>query len=232
VSTNPAYDFQRLSPNQYEPATFTERGVNVPFTTPILLGARARPQPEREGLEVLIPNPSGGEGVYILPWAAIPEICTPTLHDRRLWHLLRDEAILTPAIVREAAETAALEGHAGRAAMMAVNQARQGREDRAKRINFGLLLGLIKQMEGPNPGRPAPEMDDPRQVAMRGQRAVMACAQRLRMTTEAVAAALEELARAFNGFGMPQDNDLAPSRRMPVQPPWFSSLFSLPLKDR
>lgn len=214
MSTNPAYDFQRLSPNQYEPATFTERGVNVPFTTPILLGARARPQREREGLEVLIPNPSGGEGVYILPWGAIPEICTPTLHDRRLWHLLRDEAILTPAIVREAAETAALEGHAGRAAMMAVNQARQGREDRAKRINFGLLLGLIKQMEGPNPGRPAPEMDDPRQVAMRGQRAVMACAQRLRMTTEAVAAALEELARAFNGFGMPQDNDLAPSRRM------------------
>jgi hypothetical protein len=214
VSTNPAYDFQRLSPNLYEPATFSERGVNVPFTTPILLGARARPQQEREGLEVLLPNPSGGDGVYIMPWAAIPEICTPTLHDRRLWRLLRDEAILTPAIVREAAETAALEGHAGRAAMMAVNQARQAREDRAKRINFGLLLGLIKQMEGPNPGRPAPEMDDPRQVAMRGQRAVMACAQQLRMTTEAVAAALEELARAFNGFGMPQDNDLAPSRRV------------------
>ncbi|MCA3414224.1 MAG: hypothetical protein INF84_06445 [Roseomonas sp.] len=149
-----------------------------------------------------------------MPWASIPEICTPTLHDRRLWHLLRDEAILTPAIVREAAETAALEGHAGRAAMMAVNQARQAREDRAKRINFGLLLGLIKQMEGPSPGRPAPEMDDPRQVAIRGQRAVMACAQQLRMTTEAVAAALEELARAFNGFGMPQDNDLAPSRRV------------------
>ncbi|MCA3343221.1 MAG: hypothetical protein ING24_12380, partial [Roseomonas sp.] len=98
--------------------------------------------------------------------------------------------------------------------MMAVNQARQAREDRAKRINFGLLLGLIKQMEGPHPARPAPEMDDPRQVALRGQRAVMACAQHLRMTTEAVAAALEELARAFNGFGMPQDNDLAPSRRV------------------
>jgi len=214
VSSNLAHDLQRLSPNLYEPATFTERGVNIPFTTPILLGTRARPQQEREGLEVIIPNPSGGEGVYILPWVAIPEICTPTLHDRRLWHLLRDEAILTPALVREAAETAALEGHAGRAAMMAVNQTRQAREDRAKRINFGLLLGLIKQMEGPNPGRPAPELDDPRQVAMRGQRAVLACASQLRMTTEAVAAALEELARAFNGFGMPKDNDMAPSRRV------------------
>ncbi len=214
MQPSPAYNLDRLSPNLYEPATFADRGVNVPFTTPVLLGARARPQTEREGLEILIPNPSGGEGVYILPWAAIPEICTPTLHDRRLWYLLKDEIVLTPAIVREASETAALEGHAGRAAMMAVTQARQGRQDRAKRINFGLLLILIKQMEGPNPGLPAPELDDPRQVALRGQRAVMACAQRLRMTTETVAAALEELARAINGLGMPQDNDLAPSRRL------------------
>lgn len=214
MPANPAYDLQRLSPKLYEPATFTERGVNVPFTTPILLGARARPQLDRDGLEVMIPNPSGGEGVYILPWGSIPEICTLTLHDRRLWYLLRNETIITPAIVRETAETAALEGHAGRAAMMAVQQARQAREDRAKRINFGLLLCLIKQMEGPNPTHPPPEMDDPRQVALRGQRAVLACAQRLRTSTEAVAAALEELAKAFNGFGLPQDNNLAPSRRL------------------
>jgi hypothetical protein len=214
VNALPAHDLQSLSPKLYEAATFIDRGVNVPFTTPVLLGARARPQPEREGLEILIPNPSGGEGVYILPWGSIPEICTPSLHDRRLWYLLRDTVILTPAIVREAAENAALEGHAGRAAAFAVTQARQAREDRVKRINFGLLINLIKQMEGANSDRPTPELDDPRQVALRGQRAVRACAERLRMTTEAVAAALEELANAVNGFGMPQDNDLAPSRRL------------------
>ena len=223
MPSNPAYNLERLSPDLYEPATFADRGVNVPFTTPVLLGARARPQTEREGLEILIPNPSGGEGVYILPWASIPEICTPTIHDRRLWYLLRDEAVLTPAVVREATETAALEGHAGRAAVIAANQARHGREDRARRINFGLLLGLIKQMEGPNSGLSAPELDDPRQVALRGQRAVMACAQRLRMTTEAVAAALEELARAFNGLGLPQDNDLAPSRRLIAELQYLSA---------
>ncbi len=214
VTAHLAHDLQSLNPNLYEAATFVERGVNVPFTTPVLLGARARPQPEREGLEILIPNPSGGEGVYILPWAAIPEICTPTLHDRKLWYLLRDAAILTPAIVREAAENAALEGHAGRAAAIAATQARQAREARVKRINFALLISLINKMEGPNPDRLPPELDDPRQVALRGQRAVKACAARLRMTTEAVAAALEELANAFNGFGMPQDNDLTPSRRL------------------
>ncbi len=214
MSATPAYNLQQLSPSLYEPATFRERGVSVPFTTPILLGARARPQADREGLEVLIPNPSGSAGVYILPWASIPEICSPTLHDRRLWFLLRDEAIITPAIVRAAAETAALEGHSGRAAITAVGNARQAREDRAKRVNFGLLINLIKQMEGDNPGSPPPELDDPRQVAMRGQRAVVACAQRLRMTTNAVAAALEELAMAFNGYGLPQDNQLAPARRL------------------
>ncbi len=214
MSAHSAYNLNQLSSHLYEPATFVDRGVNVPFTTPILLGARARPQADGDGLEILIPNPSGGDGVYILPWASIPEFCTPTLHDRRLWYLLRDETIITPGIVREAAETAAIEGHAGRAASIAVNEARQAREDRAKRINFGLLLHLIKQMEGPTPSLPAPELDDPRQVAMRGQRAVQSCAQRLRITTGTVAAALEELARAFNGLGMPQDNNLAPSRRL------------------
>ncbi|MCA3314971.1 MAG: hypothetical protein ING06_18100 [Roseomonas sp.] len=214
MNAKPAYDLHHLSPNLYEPVTFIDRGVNVPFTTPILLGARARPQEDGNGLEVLIPNPSGGEGVYILPWASIPEICAPTLHDRRLWGLLRDEPILSPGIVRNAAETASMEGHAGRTAILAVNEARQSREDRAKRINFGFLLRLIKQMEGKAAGLPSPELDDPRQIALRGQRAVLACAQRLRMTTEAVAAALEELARAFNGLGMPQDNNLAPSRQM------------------
>jgi hypothetical protein len=214
VSAHPTYDLDHLSSHLYKPATFVDRGVNVPFTTPILLGARARPQADGNGLEILIPNPSGGECVYILPLVAIPEFCTPTLHDRRLWCLLRDETIITPGIAREAAETAAIEGHAGRAASIAVNEARQAREDRVKRINFGLLLHLIKQMEGQAPSLPAPEVDDPRKVAMRGQRAVQSCAQRLRMTTEAVAAALEELARAFNGLGMPQDNNLAPSRRL------------------
>ena len=214
MSAKPAYDLHHLRPYLYDPATFAERGVNVPFTTPVLLGARARPQTDGDGLEVLIPNPSGGEGVYILPWAAFPEICTPTLHDRRLWFLLRHETVLTPSIVREAAEITAIEGHAGRATIIAATEARQARKDRAKRVNFGLLLGLIKQMEGPGSGHAAPELDDPRQVALRSQRAVMVAAQQLRMTTEAVAAALEELGKAFNGFGMPQDNDLAESRRL------------------
>src|ERR1700712_5461419 len=51
----------------YHPTTFLERGVAVPFTTPMLAGTRARPA-EKQGLELVIPNPSGGRGVYIMAW--------------------------------------------------------------------------------------------------------------------------------------------------------------------
>ena len=214
VNARSPQGFKEFNPKLFEPATFVERGVNLPFTTPILLGARARPQEDASGLEVIIANPSGGDGVYILPWASIPQICTPTLHDRRLWQLLRDRTSITPKSVQEAAETAALEGLAGRGPAAAVQEARLAREARRKRINFGLLLNLIKRTEGPDPIGPPPELDEPRQLMIRSQRAVARCATQLRTTTEAVAAALEELAKAFNGFGLPQDNQPAPARHL------------------
>ena len=214
VTARTARKLDNFNPRLYEPATFFDRGVNVPFTTPLLLGARARPQEDKSSLEVIISNPSGGESVYILPWVAIPQICSPTLHDRRLWQLLRDEITLTPRIVREAAETAAMEGLAGRGAAAAVQESRIAREAREKRINFGLLLDLIKRTEGPDPAKPPPELDDPRQLMLRSQRAVAQSAKRLRASTETVASALEELSKAFSGLGLPQDNQPAPSRQL------------------
>jgi hypothetical protein len=214
VNAQPANKLRDFDSRRYEPATFLDRGVTVPFTTPMLMGARARPSEDREGLEVIIANPSGSSGVYILPWAAIPQICSPTLHDRRLWYLLRDVKILSPRIVREAVEAAALEGLAGRVASQAVREARAAREARERRINFALLLNLIKRVERPNTAVPSPELDDPRELMMRSQRAVLQTAQQLRMTTEAVANALEELSRAFNGFGLPNDKEPTPSREL------------------
>jgi len=154
VSARAPLSFKEFNPKLFEPATFVERGVNLPFTTPILLGARARPQEDGSGLEVIIANPSGADGVYILPWASIPQICTPTLHDRRLWQLLRDQTSLTPRSVQDAAETVALEGLAGRGPADAVQEARIAREARRKRINFGLLLNLIKRTEAPSASAP------------------------------------------------------------------------------
>jgi hypothetical protein len=214
VTSQSARNLHDFDSRRYEPSTFLDRGVTVPFTTPMLMGARVRPNQDREGLEVIIANPSGASGVYILPWAAIPQICSPTLHDRRLWYLLRDATILSPRIVREAVETAALEGLAGREATQAVSEARAVREAREKRINFALLLNLIRHAEGPNTALPAPQLDDPRHLRLRSQRAVLQSAQQLSMTTAAVANALEELSQALNGFGLPNENEPAPSREL------------------
>jgi len=94
---------ERFGVAAYQPATFLDRGVTVPFTTPFLLGARIRPNESRAGLEVVIANPSGGRGFYVVPWPALPEICSPTLHDRRLWQRLSDQVAVTPPLVREMA---------------------------------------------------------------------------------------------------------------------------------
>ncbi|MBM3588785.1 MAG: hypothetical protein FJX33_13515 [Alphaproteobacteria bacterium] len=202
---------KHFNPKLFEPATFVDRGVNLPFTSPLLFGARARPQEEGSGLEVIIANLSGGDGVYIFPWNAIPQICTPTLHLRRFWQLLRDETSLTPRSVKDAAESAAIEGLAGRGAAAAVHEARLVREARRKQINFALLIDLIKRSEGPNSQCPPPESDDPGRLMVCSQRAVARSATQLCTTTEAVAVALEELSQALNGLGLLQDNAAAPA---------------------
>ena len=64
---------------RWRPARFSERGVLLPFTTPFLLGGRMRPA-ERGGAELVLAYPADAEGVYILPWSAMPSLCAPTLH--------------------------------------------------------------------------------------------------------------------------------------------------------
>lgn len=72
----------------------------VPFTTPFLLGARIRLTDTPSELEVVIGNPSGGRGFYIVRWGALPEACAPTLHDRRLWQRLCDQTAIAPSLAR------------------------------------------------------------------------------------------------------------------------------------
>src|ERR1700712_948232 len=84
----------------YHPVTFLERGVAVPFTTPMLAGTRARPA-DKGGLELVIPNPSGGRGVYIMAWTSISALCTPTLHDRQLNERIATLTNVTPHTIRQ-----------------------------------------------------------------------------------------------------------------------------------
>src|SRR5690349_20540157 len=110
----------RFESGHYRPATFLERGVALPFTTPGLLGGRIRPA-RRCPAELVLANPAGVEGVYIQPWSALPDLCSPTLHDRALWAAVTGLSPLTPQTVREAARGVAVQGFAGRSAARAAN---------------------------------------------------------------------------------------------------------------
>jgi hypothetical protein len=107
------------------PGTCLERGVAAPFTAPALHAARVRAAPSG-GVEVVVPNPSGREGWFVLPWSAVLERFQPSLADRALVRALGLERPM-PASLRAAAWRVAAEGLSGRAARRAAEAtARRG----------------------------------------------------------------------------------------------------------
>jgi hypothetical protein len=133
----------------HHPATFRSRGVAVAFTTPRLAGARVR-QSRHSGIELVVPNPSGGRGFYILQWPGVRALCHPTVHDTVLFQRCSHVAAIDPAGIRGAAQDVAVEGHAGRDAMAAAEAAIAN--DRAQRLaaHVRLATRLLQQTE-PNP---------------------------------------------------------------------------------
>ena len=130
----------------HQSATFGERGVSVPFTTPALAGARVR-RDVRHGLALLVPNPSGGRGIYVLPWSGVRDMCQPTLHDGMLHDAIaasKGEPV-SPAVVRAAARRVAGEGAAGRAAHAAATKAIQTENESRQATNRYLLYALAAQ---------------------------------------------------------------------------------------
>ena len=97
----------------YHPTTFLERGVAVPFTTPRLGGTRARPA-KKHLVELVVPNLSGGRGVYVMPWTSLTALCRPTLHDKVFSQRIASITNVTPATIRRVARQIAAEGLAER----------------------------------------------------------------------------------------------------------------------
>jgi hypothetical protein len=183
------------------PATFLERGVTVPFTSPQLNGARARPG-ERVSLELIIPNPSGGRGVYILPLEGIHDFCPLTINDRRLADAIAKLRGVTPDTIRHVVREVAAEGLAGRGAVAAAKQAEKNDEVARVQANFDLLISLISQTE-PRGEEPIPVLKaHPIDLEHRGRRAVARMAVKLGCTQDGAAAALEQLATVFQGVGV------------------------------
>ena len=189
--------------SSYQPITFLERGASVPFTTPMLAGTRVRPA-DRFGLELIVPNPSGGRGDYILPWTGLRSLCRPTVHDMKLTERISALRSVTPATIRTAARQLAAEGLAGRAASAAAEAAQASEAEMQIFTNFHLLLCLVQQAEPPGSAAIAPEQDNPANIEKRAKRTIAAIAPRLRQDAEAIARRLEELAVLFSPIGLGQ----------------------------
>lgn len=193
----------RLMP-AYQPATFLERGVAVPFTTPMLAGTRARPD-ERNGTELLVPNPSGGAGFYILPWTALRDFCRPTLHDMRLNEAVAETSPITPLTIRHAADDIAAEGLAGRAARRAVDTHRAEAQHATLLANFQLLLELVRQNEKPGLHAVPPHREMPALLERRARAVIARVGPAIGASAAFVATALEQLAHQFAAIGIGQD---------------------------
>lgn len=177
----------------YRPATYKERGVSVPFTSPLLVGARVR-RGQRHRIELVVPNPSGGRGVYILPWSSARALLRPTVHDSRLNQRIGMMASLTPSSVRQAGLEIASLGLAGRRAReTALAALASDAEDR--RVTACLLLVSIASQADPHGIGATTYYDEPTpELERRAQQIIERTAHRFDQSPQAILAAVAALA--------------------------------------
>lgn len=129
---------------KWQPATFAERGVTVPFTTPVLALARLRPG-EGGQPEMIVANPSGADGSYVFPLRALKDFTTPSMHDRLLVDILSALPAISPSDIRRAARKAAVTGAAGRAAARSAKATAVREEQEHLLTNLLLITQLLRQ---------------------------------------------------------------------------------------
>ncbi|HET8995944.1 MAG TPA: hypothetical protein VFN42_04690 [Acetobacteraceae bacterium] len=193
------------------PVTFLERGVQVPFTTPMLAGTRARPA-EAYGTELLVPNLSGGRGVYVLPWAGVQKLCCPTVHDRRLNQKVETLITVTPSTIRHAAREVAVEGLAGREAQVAAVRAAELDRRGRMRTNFLLLVALLDRLE-PGSLNPAWMGEPSLELEAQACGTIVARAPQLGLAPDTIIADLEQLAEVLSAIGVHAEG---PPARIPL----------------
>lgn len=173
----------------------------VPFTTPLLGGTRARPA-EKRNLELVVPNPSGGRGVYIMPWTSIGAVCRPTLHDKLLNSRVATVSSVTPSTIRRVAREIAAEGLAGEAAMEAAQVAEDTDKGDRLTTNYLLLMNLIDLVNAGSSARPSTRGPDPAELEKRARQTIAQIAPTLGQSTHWVATALETIADIMAQVGL------------------------------
>ncbi|MDR3523446.1 MAG: hypothetical protein P4L66_05025 [Acetobacteraceae bacterium] len=193
----------------YRPRSFRERGVAPPFTTRLLLGARLRQPPESPtgaGLEVIVPNPSGGRGVYILPWDTVGVLGRPSLHDVVLGRTLttlvaQGDGRLSPQKLARAVTDVALQGFAGPLAAQAAADTTQAARSALLATRFRLLTSVTERIEGPENHRTPLVADTPENIEQRGFAALTVLAGRLQQPAQHLFDALDRMAGLFAEIG-------------------------------
>lgn len=139
---------RRLFSVKQRPATFAEAGVAAPFTTPAIAQARLRLD-QRGRLEVVARNPTGGDGMYVLPLAALGELFRLSIHDRAMVEQIGASPAVTPLTIRRIALRVALEGLAGPDAEAAAAEALRQDEEHTLLTLFLLLEQLLAEAGRP-----------------------------------------------------------------------------------
>jgi hypothetical protein len=194
----------------YKPASFLERGVAVPFTTPMLSGARIRHAP-RTGNEFVVPNPSGGRGVYILSWSSVKHLCRPTVHDTLLHQRISRLPLMDPAAVRATARQLAAEGLAGKEARLAATASIALEQQELILINFLLLVTLMEQVE-PAGLRISADTEHTSEIDRRARRIVTQVGVTIGRGAAQIGADLEALSALFVPIGLKAET---PPARLP-----------------
>lgn len=135
---------RRLFSVMQRPATFAEAGVVAPFTTPLVAQARLRVD-HRGRPEVVARNPTGADGVYVVPLGAIGEFFRLSIHDRAFVEHLAQLQPISPLTIRQVALALARDGLAGPDAAAAAERALANEEEQALLTMLLLLERLLQE---------------------------------------------------------------------------------------
>jgi hypothetical protein len=176
----------------------------------LLAGCRVRAT-EKTGIELVVPNPSGAQGYYILPPSGLASICAPTVHDVMLLQYLSDDpAEMTPEHVRGAAHRVAAEGFAGHEAAMAAEQAMARDRSQMMRTHHQLIASLMAQI-APNSRKVVGEPMLAKQIDGHADAILQRLAETLRCTPFLLASGLQAIAEAYAPVGFAHDSARIPT---------------------
>jgi hypothetical protein len=198
------------APDALRPASFAERGIAAPFTTPALALARLR-RSGPGGFEIVLPNLVDGRGVYLVPWSALPEIIAPTVHDRMLHEGLVLAGSFDPESVRLVHLGLLVRGFGGIDSTEAAARALGGDDRLATAVNLALMVQLIHA--GGVTATEAAQAAESGRAGLEYKRAFDSIAASAGIDARALPDRIEALARSLAPLGLPEPQPAGRLRR-------------------